>query len=168
MNKVETMRLKDKMVAGVSKGVEGTFKLLANVKLILRDGDGKIKHTDEIHNTVPAVGLNAIMDQLLASPTEAKPGWMELGEGTPSTTKLGDYVAGSRTALSAKTRADEVITMRCTFAAGVGTGALTEAGIFGVVTEDSGTMYVSASFGVITKAAADSLEIIWTLTAAAA
>jgi hypothetical protein len=90
---------------------------------------------------------------------------MEVGTGTPSATLLGAYITGSRTALSAKTRTGAAVEMKCTFAAGVGTGAITEAGIFSVVTENTAVMYCSASFGVITKGAADSLEIVWTVTA---
>jgi hypothetical protein len=164
----ETVRFMDKAISKVGKAFQSKVLMANNVTLILRDGDGNIKDAREIHNTVPNVGLYGVMDQLLASPTEAKPGWMEVGTSTPSATKLGAYISGSKTALSAKTRTNAVVEMKCTFAAGVGTGAITEAGIFNSVTEDSGTMYVSASFGVITKAAADSLEIIWTMTAAAA
>lgn len=160
-----TVKFIDKAIAKVGKMFNSKIEIENNVTLILRDSEGNIKDTRKIHNTTTAVGLEAVMDQLLASPTIAKPGWMEVGTGTPAATILGAYVAGSRTALSAKTRTGAVVTMRCTFAAGVGTGALTEAGIFSVATQNTPVMYVSASFGVITKAAADSLEIIWTITA---
>ena len=49
-----------------------------------------------------------------------------------------------------------------TWAAGDGTGAITEAGIFDAGA--AGNMWCSASFGVVTKGAADSLTITWTLT----
>jgi Mg2+/citrate symporter len=77
---------------------------------------------------------------------------------------LNTYVADSRTALDSKTRSDAVVTMVCTFGAGVGTGALTEAGIFDVVTQDTVNMWCYATFDVINKAAGDSLVITWTLT----
>jgi hypothetical protein len=89
---------------------------------------------------------------------------MEVGTGTGGTTKLNTYVAGSRTALDSKTRSDAVVTMICTFGAGVGTGALTEAGIFDVVTQDTVNMWCYATFAAINKAAGDSLVITWTLT----
>ena len=54
--------------------------------------------------------------------------------------------------------------MVTTFAAGVGTGAITEAGVFNVETEDTADMILYTDFGVITKAATDSLTITWTLT----
>lgn len=131
----------------------------------LKDSDGQLKEEREITNTVTTAGKEGIADQLLASPSVPKPGWMEVGTGSPAATKLGAYIASSRTALSSKTRSGAVVTMVCTFGAGVGTGAITEAGIFGVVTQDTAPMYCSASFSVINKAAGDSLEITWTLTA---
>jgi hypothetical protein len=48
--------------------------------------------------------------------------------------------------------------------AGVGTGAITEAGIFNVVTEDTTDLICYSSFSVINKAAGDALVITWTLT----
>ena len=160
----EKMGFKDEVSFGMSKAIPEQFFLKYNVKLTLRDAEGKIKQFEEVHNTIPTNGLYAIMDQLLDSPSLAKPSHMEVGTDTPSATKLGAYIAGSRTALSAKTRTNAAVEMKCAFAAGVGTGAITEAGIFNVDTEDTITMYCSASFAVINKAAADSLEIVWTVT----
>jgi len=161
----EKLGFEDKIAFGMVKGVFEKVNLEYNVQLTLRDAEGKIKQFEEIHNTVPAAGLAAIMDQLLDSPTIAVPTAMEVGTGSPAATLLGAYIAGSRTALSAKTRTDAAVEMKCTFAAGVGTGAITEAGIFSVITENTATMYCSASFAVINKAATDSLEIVWTVTA---
>jgi hypothetical protein len=48
------------------------------------------------------------------------------------------------------------------WAAGDGTGALTEAGIFDAAA--AGNMYVSNSFSVVNKLASDVLSISWTLT----
>ena len=161
-----TMQFVDKVRSSVGKVFKSKLSFENNVTLTLYDANGRVKDVRKVHNTVVAAGLEGTMDQLLDSPTLAKPGWMEVGTGSPGATLLGAYVAGSRTALSAKTRSGAVVTMRCTFAAGVGTGALTEAGVFSIVTENTAPMYLSASFGVITKADADSLEIVWTMTAA--
>jgi len=49
-----------------------------------------------------------------------------------------------------------------TFGAGVGTGAVTEAGIFNA--SSAGTMLCRTTFSVINKAAADTLGITWTVT----
>jgi hypothetical protein len=49
-----------------------------------------------------------------------------------------------------------------TYAAGTGTGAITEAGIFNA--SSSGTLLSHVVFSAINKGAADSLTITWTIT----
>ena len=144
---------------------EFKFGINANVLVELIDTNGKIVDSREIHNTVTNAGKYGIMDQILASPTLAKMGWMELGSGTGGTTALASYIAGSRVAFTSKTRLNTVITVVADFPAGTGTGTITEAGTFDVVTENSGNMWMYASFSAITKPADLSLKITWTLTA---
>lgn len=164
----ETSKFSDKMSFSMDRGVCETFKLEHNVTFQLFDEAGNLKDTREIHNTVTNAGLYGLMDQMLASPSLPKAGWMEVGTGSGGTTKLATYIASSRTALATKTRNNAVVTMTCTFAAGVGTGAITEAGVFDVVTEDTVNMWLYSSFAAINKAAGDSLTVTWTFTAAAA
>lgn len=154
----------DKVAFGLGKGLHGRFPVSANVRIELFGQDGALKESREIHNTVTTPGKQGAADQLLASPSLGKPTHMELGTGTGGTTKLNSYVADSRSALSSKTRDGAVVTMACTFAAGTGTGAITEAGIFDSATQDAGNMWVYSSFDVINKAAGDSLVVTWTLT----
>lgn len=76
-------------------------------------------------------------------------------------TTLGTEVA--RVALDSTSTSANVVTFVCTFAAGVGTGALIEAGLFSA--SSSGTMLCKTLFGgVITKQTADSMVITWQLT----
>lgn len=168
MNKNFQTKMGDAIAMGMGKGFAGTINIDVNVTLELRDEAGNLKHFDQVHNTVTNPGLYGLMDQCLASPTLAKAGWMEVGTGTGGTTTLNAYVADSRTALSTITRTNAAVTFPCTFGAGVGTGALTEAGVFGVVTQNTAPMWLYASFDVINKAAGDSLTVTWTFTAAAA
>ena len=154
----------DKVKMGFGKVFGSEQKVSANLVATLIGPDGLIKDVRTVHNTVTNAGKYGAADQVLASPSLTKPGWMEVGTGTGGTTKLNTYVAGSRTALDSKTRSDAVVTMICTFGAGVGTGALTEAGIFDVVTQDTVNMWCYATFAAINKAAGDSLVITWTLT----
>ena len=156
--------LMDKVKMGFGKVFGSEQKVSANLVATLIGPDGLIKDVRTVHNTVTNAGKYGAADQVLASPSLTKPGWMEVGTGTGGTTKLNTYVAGSRTALDSKTRSDAVVTMICTFGAGVGTGALTEAGIFDVVTQDTVNMWCYATFAAINKAAGDSLVITWTLT----
>lgn len=144
---------------------EFKFGVNANVLIELKDNNGNVVDTREIHNTVTNAGKYGIMDQILAAPTLAKMGWMELGTGTGGITALNSYVAGSRVAFDSKTRINNVITVVATFPAGTGTGSITEAGTFDVVTQNSGNMWMYASFTAISKLSDLSLTITWTLTA---
>lgn len=130
-----------------------------HVKAVLTGADGQIKDTRMVYNAVTTVGRNGIADQLLASPTIGKPTHMAVGEGTGGTTTLNNEL--DRNALTSKTRSNAIVTMVGTWSAGDGTGALTEAGIFNAAS--SGDMYTYTTFAVINKAAADGLEIVWTL-----
>lgn len=160
----EELSFSDKMNSGMMKGINDGFSLNYNMKLELFDKDSNLKEVRNVHNTVTAAGKSGIMDQILGTPTLAKPGYMELGIGTPSATLLGAYITGSRIALTTKTRNANVVTMVGDWAAGVGTGAITEAGIFDVVTQNTVNMWMSASFAVVNKAAGDSFKITWTFT----
>jgi hypothetical protein len=137
----------------------GTMTLTANMVLVLRGPDGKVKET-RVANTVTTAGKNGAADQILASPSLGKPTHMAVGTGTPTGTALG--VELDRNALTTKTRSGAVVTMVGDWAAGDATGALTEAGQFDAAS--AGNMWVSASFAVINKGASDTLQITWTLT----
>jgi hypothetical protein len=143
------------------------LRLIANYKMELFDGEGKLKDVRVGHNLVTDLCLIMIADQLLASPSIAKPGWMELGTGSgqaETDSTLAAYISGSRTALDSKTKSDEEVTMVCTFGAGVGTGAVTEAGVFNVVTQNTTDLLLYDDFDVINKLAADTLVVTWKLT----
>ena len=165
----DSLNFKEDVSFGLGKGTNDGVKYTGHVSLRLFDEDGKLKDIREIHNTVSNAGRYGLMDYILATPTgvgyTAKPNWMELGTATPATTILGAYISGSRTACSSITRAGNVITFVCSFAAGVGTGAITESGVFDVATQNTAYLWMSTSFATVTKASGDSLQITWTLTA---
>jgi hypothetical protein len=92
---------------------------------------------------------------------------MATGTGTPSTTALGTELSRvSIASTGSLTRVLAVVTAIANWAAGIGTGTITEAGIFSAASGNDSThpMYVSASFGAITKNAGDTLQITWTIT----
>lgn len=162
MNANENLEVKDTLSVGIIKGLEEMLKLDSNMHIQLFDKDGKLKDERFVHNTVTTAGKNGIADQILAAPTLAKIGWMAIGTGTPTATLLGLEIA--RVVFDSKTRAGAVVTVVTTFGPGVGTGAITEAGTFDVVTANTVNMWMSASFAVINKAAADTIIFTWTLT----
>jgi hypothetical protein len=157
-------KVKDRFFMEINKNKADGILIVPNVMIELFDNFGILKETRNIHNAVTSPGLYGVMAQLLVTPGLSKAGWMELGEGTGGTTKLNDYIAGSRTAFGSLTRNNAVVTMVTTFAANVGTGALTEAGVFDIVTEDTPNMWMYVEFDVVNKKAEDALVLTWTLT----
>lgn len=162
------MMVRDEVKFQTGKGFMDNSRLSGFMQMSLFGPDGRLKAKREVHNTVTVLCHKMAADQLLAAPAVVTPGWMEVGEGTgqdANDTKLATYIAGSRTALDSKTRgANAIITMVCTFPAATGTGAITEAGVFNVVTEDTTDLLLYADFAAVNKGAADSLVITWTLT----
>lgn len=138
---------------------DDSIKATGFVVLQLFGPDGLVKET-RVANTVTTAGKDGLADQILASPSLGKPTHAALGTGTPSGTALGTEL--DRNAFTSKTRSNAVVTMVTDWAAGDGTGAITEAGLFDA--SSSGNMWCSASFSVVNKAAGDSLSLTWTLT----
>jgi hypothetical protein len=136
-------------------------RLRGHLRLVLRGPDGNVKDVREIENTVTAAGQAVAADRLLASPTLGVPTHVAVGSGTPAANALGAQI-GSRYTFGSKTRSTNVVTMVRALAAGEGTGAITEAGIFDAAT--TGNMHLSQSFAVVNKAAGDTLDITWTWT----
>lgn len=141
--------------------VASGYGVVGRVAIEVRDVHGRLTYAQKA-NTVTTAGKAGIADQILASPTLGKPTHMAVGTGTPTGTALQTEL--DRNALTSKTRSGAVVTMVGDWAAGDGTGAITEAGIFDA--SSSGNMWCSASFSVVNKAAGDTLSITWTLTIA--
>jgi hypothetical protein len=139
--------------------VEG-ITVVDNLRIQRWDYRGVLVEDFTLHNTVTTSGKNGAADQVLASPTLAKPAWMAIGTGTPAANALGTEL--DRNALTTKTRSGAVVTMVGDWFAGDGTGAITEAGTFDAATV--GQMWTSASFSVVNKGALDTLQLTWTLT----
>lgn len=156
------LKVSDTVQSSLDKGSHFKFTAKVNMHLVLRDEFGNIKDERELHNTVTDAGLAGIIDQVLDSPSLNKIGWMAIGEGTPTALLLGAEIA--RVAFTSKTRSLATVTVIAVFGAGVGTGAITEAGTFDVVTANSGNMWMKNSFAVINKTAGDSLTLTWGLS----
>jgi len=148
-------------------GFNSTINVHGKMTADLYGPDGELKDHREVDNTVTALCLAMCTNRVSDSVTVAIVNWMELGTGSgqgAGDTILDSYVAGSRTVLDSSTAVAGVLTMICTFPAGTGTGAITEAGTFNVVTQNTTDLITYASFTVINKGAADALVVTWTLT----
>jgi hypothetical protein len=135
------------------------------VKARLLDPNGTVKEEKDLgYNLIVDTGKQGIADQLLAAPTIPKPTHMGIGTGATAPAAANTALVtetGTRQALT-KTRSGNVVTNVAIFGAGVGTGAITEAGIFTAVS--AGTMFSRIVFSPINKGANDTLELTWTYT----
>lgn len=141
------------------------MKATGKVDIIIRDSEGRIKDERHISNLVVDTGLDFIASRM-AGTSDAVMSHMEVGTDNTAAaandTTLGAAVAASRTALTSTTVTDNAVAYVATFGAGVGGGALTEAGIFN--DPSAGTMLCRTVYSVVNKGASDSMTITWTIT----
>ena len=139
------------------------FKITGNVKFEM---NGELIR--EVPNLVTTAGKGVVAASMLktTSNSPAAMTHMELGTGTTNPaagdTTLETIVSGSRTAVATPSVSGAVVTYVCTFAAGTGTGALTEAGILNA--SSGGTLLCRTEFAVINKGASDAMTVTWTIT----
>jgi hypothetical protein len=140
------------------------LKLRGDVAIVLKDKDGNVKDSREIHNLVVSAGLEFICSRMAGTSADVM-SHMALGSDTTAAaagqTDLLS-ILGAREALDSTTASSNTITYVSSFEAGEGTGAVTEAGIFNAVT--SGTMLCRTVFAVVNKAADDTMSVTWTIT----
>jgi len=157
------------------KKIKNRTTLKGRIKIELFDNEGNLKESIEKKNTFMSVGDAHVADQLAATPGEGVMGWLSIGTGATafadSDTTLQSEL--DRNALSGgypeqqAAGDDNDVVYKATWAAGDGTGAITEAGIFNSSGEDAGTTLAASTFSVINKGAADTLTITWTVTCGA-
>lgn len=144
--------------------IEDRIGIKGVARAVLRGPDGEIKQVEEVENLITTVGRNAIIERLDSSPATGQPSHMAIGTGT-NAAAVGDTTLQTeldRNALTSNTSSANVLTMVGDWAAGDGTGAITEAGVLNAAS--NGTLYSRAVFSVINKAAGDTLQITWTYT----
>lgn len=133
------------------------------LKIVVRGEDGAIKQEQEIKNLVVNAGLGYIASRMKDT-TQGAMSHMAVGSGTAAAaganTELGTELG--RVALTSTTVTTNAVAYVATFGAGVGTGAVTEAGIFNAAS--SGTMLCRTVFSVVNKEAGDTMSITWTVT----
>lgn len=120
------------------------------------------KVVQETNNLVVTAGKEWVADRMNDVNTVMT--HMAVGTGTTAAA-AGDTALGTqldRNALTSTTVTNNTIEYACTWAAGDGTGALTEAGIFDAST--GGDMLARTVFSVVNKGASDSMTITWTIT----
>lgn len=148
--------------------IQEQMSVKGRLSVVLFDADGKVKQSQDIPNLVVNTGL-AFIASRMKDTTDAAMSHMAVGSGTTAAaagnTALETQI-GSRVSLTSTTVTANATAYVATFAAGTGTGAITEAGIFNAST--SGTMLCRTVFSVVNKGADDTLQITWTITLNAA
>lgn len=153
-----------------SPGIQEAVKATGSLDIVVRDELGNIKEERHIPNLVVTVGKAWIAGRLKDTagghtiPTQMS--HMAIGSGTANPadadTALGTELGRTALTTSGGTVSSATVTYAATFAAGTGTGAVTEAGIFNA--SSAGTMICRTKFDVVNKAASDSLSINWSVT----
>lgn len=120
----------------------------------------------EVDNLVVTAGKGYVASRMKSdvSGGSAIMSHMAIGSGSTSAA-AGDTALGSqlgRVALTSTGISGAVLTYTASFAAGTGTGAVTEAGLFNA--SSSGTMLCRTVFSVVNKGSSDSMTITWTVT----
>lgn len=138
------------------------------VKIELFGSDGLLKERRQFDNVITEVGDAHVADQLSSSPGESAMSHMAIGTGSTAAA-TGDTTLDSeidRNALTSRTQgagaADNDVIYVGDWAAGDGTGAITEAGILN--SSSGGTLLCRQVFSVINKGASDTLKITWTVS----
>lgn len=144
------------------------LKLRGDLSIVIKDANGNIKEDRKETNLIVDSGLAYICSRMVDA-NDTTMTHIAVGSGT--TTPAGgdtdlESVLGSRVAIDSTTHNNNTVTYTTTFAAGAGTGAVTEAGVFNA--SSAGTMLCRTTFAVVNKGADDIMVITWTITLNAA
>jgi len=143
---------------------EAVARGLLRVELV--DPDGTRHLVGETENLITELG-DALVASRMSDASIAAISHMAIGSGsgqTATSTTLATETA--RVALTSTTRGtsgdDNLVTYVATFGAGVGTGTISEAGLFNA--SSSGTMFnYSSGFSSFSKGADQSVDFTWTV-----
>tara|TARA_B100000965_G_scaffold72723_1_gene57392 strand:- start:101 stop:544 length:444 start_codon:yes stop_codon:yes gene_type:complete len=138
-------------------------RALGKLTIEVKDKDGNLKQKQEVKNLVVDTGLDYIASRMKDATATAM-SHMAIGTGSTAAaagnTALGSEAA--RQALTSTTVTSNAVAYVASFAAGTGTGAITEAGILNAAS--GGTLLCRTVFSVVNKGASDSMTITWTVT----
>tara|TARA_R100000951_G_C2644772_1_gene182176 strand:+ start:1688 stop:2113 length:426 start_codon:yes stop_codon:yes gene_type:complete len=117
----------------------------------------------EIPNLVVTAGKDFVASRMKDT-TKGAMSHMSIGTGTTAAAAGNTTLVTEldRNALTSTTVTSNAVAYVCTWAAGDGTGAVTEAGLFNA--SSGGDMLCRTVFSVVNKGSADSMTITWTIT----
>lgn len=139
-------------------GINDQLQLKGHLQIHLND-----ELVQDIDNLVVTTGKNLVASRLVGTSSDVM-SHMAIGSGTTAAaagnTALGTELG--RVSLTSGSASSAVVTYVATFAAGTGTGAVTEAGLLNA--SSGGTMLCRTVFSVVNKGANDSMTVTWTVT----
>jgi hypothetical protein len=138
------------------------FKLTGKVHVTVTNEYGEVVE-QRAANLVVTTGKNFTASRMVGVASNVM-SHMAIGAGTDAAV-VGDTTLQTelaRVALASSTATTNVVTYTATFGVGVGTGAVTEAGILNA--SSAGTLLCRVVFAVVNKGANDTIAITWTVT----
>ncbi len=158
--------IKSRLESLIGMALQGEVTMRGKVHALLTGPDGNVKIDEWNKNTIVTTGKYHAADQM-SDQGDAAMAYMAIGTGT-NAVAVGDTALQTeldRNALDSKTQGAgsdaNKITYVATWAAGDGTGAITESGIFN--SASAGSMLCRSVFAVKNKGAGDSLTLTWVL-----
>lgn len=149
--------------------IKENLRATGQVSFVLTDENGNIKQQGS-KNLVVNPGLAFIVSRMIGT-SAAVMSHMAIGTGTTAAAAAQTALVkeSTRVALTSSTTVTTTVTNDsaqyvATFGPGVGTAAITEAGIFNAAS--AGTMLARTVFPVINKGALDTLALTWKVTVA--
>lgn len=170
----EHPNLSEGVAAGIGSGIVEGIRIRGAVTGVLFGPDGRLIQVG--HNLVVTNGLNHIAERIIANGTSGigdiidrmSIGDDDTAAAAGQTDLQGSLLAAQAFDATYPSRSGAVVTFKCTYAAGTGTGTVKEAALFnnavtGTVNVDY-FMLARAVIGPYTKGAGDSLALTWTWT----
>ena len=139
------------------------LSVAGELQIVLRDKNGNVKVNKTEKNLVVSTGKAFIAKRMVGTASVIM---SHMAVGSTNTAPIAGHTALmneiGRAAIVSSDVVDNTVTYSCLFAAGVGTGALTEAGIFN--SDTNGEMLSRVVFSEVNKDIEDTLTINWQIT----
>jgi hypothetical protein len=145
--------------------MEDKFGMRGDVTITLRDKDGNVIDVREIRNTIVDAGYDFICDVIGNTTQPNDMAWTGIGTGVTGVLGTDTTLETEVTRVAnvyAHSAGTKIFTHTADYAAGTGTGAITESGLLNAAS--LGTMLNRVVFDVINKGASDTLQVVWTIT----
>ena len=139
-----------------------SLSLKGNLKITVFDSEGKVK--EELHHKNLVVNSGkSFVGIALVNLSTAPFSYIGVGTGT-TPASASDVALQNEIAREAFTYSltPTTVTLTTIFEQGIGTGTITEAGIFNLNAQ--GIMFSRSVFAPITKSPSDAMQIEWTIT----